>query len=78
MLTTTSIPIDGGTWSDESIIFTGNFAHMLVGIRSDIRVEVLKTSAYASNLQYTLLAHMRADIAVTHPGAFHTITGVQG
>lgn len=78
MLTTTSIPIDGGTGSDESIIFTGNFSHMLVGIRSDIRVEVLKTSAYASNLQYTLLAHMRADIAVTHPGAFHTITGVQG
>jgi len=41
-----------------------------------IRVEVLKTSAYASNSQYTLLAHMLADLAVTHPGAFYTITGV--
>ena len=78
MLTTTSIPVDGGGGSDESTIFAGNFAHMLVGIRSDIRVEVLKTSAYASNLQYTLLAHMRADIAVTQPGAFYTLTGVQG
>ena len=47
-----------------------------IHIRSDIRVEVLKTSAYASNLQYTLLAHMRADVAVTHPGAFYTLTGV--
>jgi len=76
MLTTTSIPIDGGSGSDESTIFAGNFARLMVGIRSDIRVEVLKTSAYASNLQYTLLAHMRADVAVTHPGAFYTLTGV--
>lgn len=78
ILTTTSIPIDGGAGTDESTIFAGNFAHMLVGIRSDIRVEVLKTSTYASNMQYTLLAHMRADIAVTQAGAFHTLTGVQG
>lgn len=78
VLTTTSIPVNGGTGTDESTIFAGNFSRLLVGIRSDIRVEVLKTSTYASNLQYTLLAHMRADIAVTHPGAFFTITGVQG
>ncbi|MCK0151086.1 phage major capsid protein [Marivita sp. S6314] len=76
MLTTTSIPVDGGSGSDESTIIAGNFSRLLVGIRSDIRVEVLKTSAYASNLQYTLLAHMRVDVAVTHPGAFYTITGV--
>ena len=76
MLTTTSLPIDGGTGSDESTIIAGDFARLMVGIRSDIRVEVLKTSSYASNLQYTLLAHMRADVAVTHPGAFFTLTGV--
>ncbi|QIE42323.1 phage major capsid protein [Rhodobacteraceae bacterium SC52] len=76
MLTTTSIPIDGGAGNDESTIIAGDFARLMVGIRSEIRVEVLKTSAYASNLQYTLLAHMRADVAVTHPGAFYTLTGV--
>lgn len=75
-LTTTAIPVNGGTGTDESTIFAGNFSRLLIGIRSDIRVEVLKTSAYASNLQYTLLAHMRADVAVTHPGAFYTLTGV--
>jgi HK97 family phage major capsid protein len=78
ILTTTSIPIDGGAGSDESTIFAGNFNRLLVGIRSDIRVELVKTSTYASNLQYTLVAHMRADVAVTHPGAFYTLTGVQG
>lgn len=76
MRTTTSIPIDGGTGSDESTIIAGDFTRLLLGIRSDIRVEILKTSTYASNLQYTMLAHMRADVAVTHPGAFYTITGV--
>ena len=77
-LTTTSISVDGGSGDDESTIFAGNFARLLVGIRSEIRVEVLKTSTYATNLQYTLLAHMRADVAVTHPGAFYTLTGIQG
>ncbi|WP_297776330.1 phage major capsid protein [uncultured Roseovarius sp.] len=76
MLTTTSLPINGGTGTDESTIIAGDFTRLLIGIRSDIRVEVLKTSTYASNLQYTLLAHMRADVAVTHPGAFYTLTGV--
>jgi len=76
MLTTTSIPVDGGTGTDESTIIAGDFRRLMVGIRSDIRVEILKTSTYASNLQYTLLAHMRADVAVTHPGAFYTLTGV--
>ena len=76
MLTTTSIPVDGGTGTDESTIIAGDFRRLMVGIRSDIRVEILKTSTYASNLTYTLLAHMRADVAVTHPGAFYTLTGV--
>lgn len=76
MLTTTSIPVDGGTGSDESTIIAGNFSRLLVGIRSDIRVEVLKTTAYTDNLQFTLLAHMRADVATTNAGAFYTLTGV--
>ncbi|WP_211299436.1 phage major capsid protein [Pukyongiella litopenaei] len=77
LLTTTAIPADGGAGSDESTIFLGNFAHLMVGIRSEIRVEVLK-ERYADNYQYGLLAHMRADIAAQHEAAFHTITGVQG
>jgi HK97 family phage major capsid protein len=75
MLTTTSIPVDGGTGDDESTIIAGNFAHLLVGIRSDIRIEVIR-EAFAGTLQYAMIAHMRADIAVQHPGAFYTLTGV--
>lgn len=77
MLTTTSIPVDGGAGDDESTIFAGNFAHLLIGMRSEIRIEVLR-ERYADQLPYGLLAHLRADVAVQHAGAFYTITGVQG
>jgi len=76
MLTTTQIPVNGGTGTDESTIIAGNFSHLLVGIRSNIQVELFKGPKYISNLQYTMIAHMRADIAVEDPAAFYTLTGV--
>ena len=76
MFTTTSLPIDGGTGTDESTIIAGNFEHLLIGIRSNVQVELLKTTKYATNLQYTLVCNMRADIAVADPKAFYAITGV--
>lgn len=76
MLTTTALPIDGGAGGDESTIIAGNFSHVLVGIRSGIQVELFKGPNYISNLQYTMIAHMRADIAVQDPKAFYTLTGV--
>lgn len=77
MLTTTSIPVDGGVGTNESTIIAGNFAHLLVGMRSEIRIEILR-ERYADVMQYGMLAHLRADVAVQHAAAFHTITGVQG
>lgn len=77
MLTTTAIPVDGGAGTNESTIFVGNFNHLLIGVRSAIRVEVLK-ERYADTLEYGLIAHMRFDVALQHAKAFHTITGVQG
>jgi HK97 family phage major capsid protein len=76
-LTTSAIPVNGGAGTDESTIFCGNFAEMLLGVRTDIRIEVLK-ERYMDNLQFGLVAHLRADVAVQHAGAFFTITGVQG
>jgi len=76
ILTTTSMPVDGGAGNDESTIIAGNFSRLLVGIRSGIQVELFKGPKYISNLQYTMVAHLRADIAVEDPGAFYTLTGV--
>jgi HK97 family phage major capsid protein len=64
------------TGTDESTIIAGNFAHLLIGIRSGIQIELFKGPKYISNLQLTLIAHLRADIAVEDPAAFFTLTGV--
>lgn len=74
-LTSTSFPIDGGAGSNESTIVTGAFEHLLIGIRNEIRVEVLR-ERYADTLQYGFLAWMRADVAVEHAAAFCTISGI--
>lgn len=76
-LTTTSIPTNGGTGTDESTMFVGDFTKLLIGMRQDIRIEILR-ERYMDSMQYALVAHMRADVAVEHAAAFHTITGVQG
>lgn len=76
-LETTAIPTDEGSNSppDESLIIAGNFAHLIVGIREDIRIQSFP-SLNAGTGQHTIIAWMRADIAVTHATAFHTITGI--
>ena len=76
-LTTTSIPTNGGTGTDESTMFVGDFTKLLIGMRQDIRIEILR-ERYMDSMQYALVAHLRADVAVEHAAAFHTITGVQG
>ena len=75
LISTTAIPIDGGAGSDESTIFVFNFNYLLIGVRSGIRVEILR-ELYAGTHQYGLIAHARFDVAVQHASAFHTITGV--
>ncbi len=75
MLTTTSVPTDGGTGSDESSIITGDFSRLLIGVRSQISIQMLK-ERYADTGQYGFLAFMRADIAVEHPEVFCKITGI--
>jgi HK97 family phage major capsid protein len=77
MLTTTQIPVDGGAGDDEASIIIGDFTRLLIGMRQEIRVEILK-ERYADQLQYGLICHMRADVVAEHAKAFHVITGVQG
>lgn len=76
MLTTTAVPTDGGTGDNESSILAGDFNNLLIGIRNQLRIEVLR-ERYASTLQYGYLAHLRLDTARTHSGTFVAITGIQ-
>jgi len=76
-LTSMSVPTNLGAASPptDSIIVGGSFRHLLIGMRSEIRIEVLR-ERFADNLQYGFLAWLRADVAVEHAAAFSKITGI--
>ena len=76
-LTTTSIPVNGGTGTDESSIFMGDFTKLILGVRTEIRIDVSR-ELYAENMQYGFFCHLRADVAVANPTAFHVTTAVTG
>lgn len=76
-LDSTNLPIDQtqGVAENASSVILGGFPHLWVGIRSEVRVEVLK-EVFAENLQYGLIAHLRADVLVEQPGQFAKIIGI--
>lgn len=76
-LVSTQVPVNQtqGTAVNASPILTGDFTQLLLGVRQQLRVDVLKET-FASNLQFGFLAHLRLDIAVAQPGAFAKLIGI--
>ncbi|MEN8896908.1 MAG: phage major capsid protein [Yoonia sp.] len=77
MLHTTALPVDGGAGDDESQIIAGDFSQLLMGIRSEIRVEILR-ERFIDNLQFGLIAHARVDFAAARESAFTVLDAVTG
>ncbi len=75
MLVTSKIPTDLGTGTDESMILAGEWAKLMIGIRSDIRIDVLR-ERFAGEHQYGFIAHMRADVAAEHEAAFTVLSEI--
>jgi HK97 family phage major capsid protein len=76
-LATTSVPINqtqGGA-SNASSLLMGHFPHMMVGLRSALRIELLK-ERYAEFLQYGFVAHMRGDVQLAHKASFCKLIGI--
>src|SRR4030095_2214751 len=80
MLTTKSVPITltVGTSTDTSLVFTGDWSNLLVGIRTDFNLRFLGARYLAATLQYSFRAYLRADVQVAQPTAFNVDTGVRG
>lgn len=76
-LRTTRIPTDEvhGTATNASRIITGDFAQCLVGVRTALRIEVLR-ERYADFLQYAFLAWLRMDVALAHAESFAQVEGI--
>ena len=77
MYSTTSTPITQtqGTSNIASSIIVGDYTQLLFGIRTDLRIQLLR-ELYAATGQYAFLCHLRADVAVEHPQSFCKIIGV--
>lgn len=79
MLTTKNVPsnLTVGTSTDCSEIYTGQWDQLMIGIRTELRIEVLR-ERFADNGQYAFLAWFRGDVQVAQPTAFVVDTGVRG
>lgn len=60
-----------------STIYLGDFRDLLLGVRMESSIEVLKLTTYASNLLLEFVGYARCDFLVTRPASFHTVEGVQ-
>jgi HK97 family phage major capsid protein len=79
-LVTNQIPtsLTAGANNDTSEIYIGRWSDVLVGMRTDLRFQVrVLNERYIDNLQYGLLVHLRADVALAHPAAFNVVTAVR-
>lgn len=76
-LPTTQLPIDQevGTADTCTSMLLGDFTQLLGGIRSDIRIELLRET-FMGNFQYGFAFWMRADWQLAQPKAFCAITGI--
>jgi HK97 family phage major capsid protein len=74
---TTAVPVNmtRGSGSALSSIYMGDFSRLWFGIRTELRVEVLR-EAFAGNLQYGFLAYLRADVQASHESAFAVVRGI--
>jgi HK97 family phage major capsid protein len=77
-LSTTSLPINEtqGTSTDASTLFAGDFSEVLLGLRTDLRIQLLDQT-YAANGQVGFLAWMRADWQLARPAAVGRLIGVR-
>jgi HK97 family phage major capsid protein len=61
---------------ETSAVFLGDFSSLLMGVRQEASIEVLKVSTYATNLLLEIVGYVRADFVVTRPTDFAVLTGV--
>jgi HK97 family phage major capsid protein len=77
-LITTSLPINqvqGTSGTVCSSIIAGDFTQMFLGIRTDIRIQLLRET-FMGNLQVGFVCYMRADVQLAQPSAFARVVGI--
>jgi HK97 family phage major capsid protein len=82
-LVTNQIPINlvHGSANTASEIYVGDWTKMIVGMRTELKIEVTRagggsTGSAFQNLQTWVRAYLRADVVLSHQEAFYVIDGV--
>ena len=52
-----------------------DFTRLIFGVRQELRIDIAR-DRYIDHLQYAFVAHLRADIALTHPESFCKLIGI--
>ena len=72
-LVTTSLP-DGSPIASTAVL--GDFRDLIMGIRREASVEILKLGDYGGKLVLDFIGYLRADFVVTRPASFVKITSL--
>lgn len=77
LLDTNSVPISltQGSSNVASEAFIGNWTNLMLGMRSELRIELLRDK-FASNLQISFIAHLRCDWQVARVNSFRLLQGI--
>lgn len=76
-VTTTSLPIDEGVGSDESVAFVGGFDELYMGVRMPITFEISREADNAfRDFQILFRCVLRADFGVARPTGLTVISGI--
>lgn len=72
---TTTVPnnLAKGTGTNLSELYMGDWAQLLIGMRTALRIETLR-ERFADTGEYAFLAWMRMDVQLAHGAAFSVIT----
>lgn len=57
-------------------LYLGDFRDLLLGVRLEASIEVVKAASFASNLLLEIVGYARGDFLVTRPASFHTLEGI--
>lgn len=69
--------VDGSSPQAGSAIFLGNFADLVMGIRQQASVEIVKADSYTGNLVLDFIAFARVDFALLRPASFVVLDAVR-
>ncbi|GAI70510.1 unnamed protein product, partial [marine sediment metagenome] len=74
---TNQIPMDLGTGENESEAFVGQFRQCLIGMRTDVAIEISRTAEDAfKKFKVLIRAYLRADVIIIRPDWLCVVHGI--